>query len=196
MSRQSYRATEMPTVLEIIRKEKDPNLCYIEYAIIRNGSFELAPESVHFQVDQHSWTYQWLEGKKKKHLQQFHQALSTRPLRLATSKEGTEDSNQREEVQMKRKEVKEVENETACAGTGRESGKSSAPLSLSVPFCETGLSPVFLPAYNKVASLLHNNKNIVEAPGNHERFLIASDSEPIYSLFCRHERQWVLNLSV
>ena len=92
----------MPTVLEIIRKEKDPNLCYTEDAIIRNGSFELTPELAHFQVDQHSWTYQWLEGKKKKHLQQFHQALSTRPLRLATSKEGTEDSNQREEVQMER----------------------------------------------------------------------------------------------
>ena len=186
----------MQTVLEIIRKEKDANLCYIKDAIIRNGSFELAPESAHFQVDQHSWTSQWLEGRKKKHLQQFHQALSTRLLRLATSKEGTDDSNQREEVQMERKEVKEVENETACEDTERESEKSLAPLSLSVPFCETGLSPVFLPAYKKAASLLHNNKNIVEAPGNHERFLIASDSEPIYSLLGRHERQWVLHLSV
>lgn len=177
-SRQNYKATEMPTVLENIRKEKDANLCYIEDAIIGNGPFELAPESARFQVDQHSWTYQWPEGKKQKHLQQFHQALSTGPLRLATSKEGTEDSNQREEVQMERKEVQEVENETACEGTGEESEKSSSPLSLSVPFCETGLSPVFLPAYNKAANLLHNKKNIAEAPGNHEGFLVASDSEP------------------
>ena len=63
-SRQNYKATEMPTVLENIRKEKDANLCYIEDAIIGNGPFELAPESAHFQVDQHSWTYQWSEGKK------------------------------------------------------------------------------------------------------------------------------------
>ena len=103
---------------------------------------------------------------------------ATGPLPLATSKEGTEDPNQREEVQMERKEVEEVQNEAACEGIGRESEKSSAPLSLSVPFCETGLSPVFLPAYNKAANLLHNKKNIVEAPGNHEGFLVASDSKP------------------
>ena len=79
---------------------------------------------------------------------------------------------------MERKEVEEVEKEAACEGIGSETEKSSVPLALSIPFCETDLSPVFLSAYNKAANLLHNKKNIVQAPGNHEGFLVASESEP------------------
>ena len=53
---------------------------------------------------------------------------------------------------------------------------TSTAHSLSIPFCETGLSSVFLPSYNKAACLLLCCTNIVEAPGNHKGFLVASDT--------------------
>ena len=65
----------MPTVFENIRKEKDANLCYVEDAIIDNGPFEIAPGFEHFKVDEHSWTYDWSEEKRQKHLRDFHEAL-------------------------------------------------------------------------------------------------------------------------
>lgn len=177
-SRQNYKATEMPTVVENIRKEKDANLCYVEDAIIGNGPFELAPEAAHFQVDQYSWTYQWSEGKRKKHLQKFNQALSTGPSRLPTATQETQDSNEVEEAQMESEEVHEVEDKTACEETGEKGDQTSTTVSLSVSFCETGLSVVFLPSYKKAANLfLDETLNIVKAPGNHEGFLVASDSE-------------------
>jgi len=64
-ARQNYKATEMPTVIENIRKETNANLCYVEDAVIGNGPFELALEFTHFNIDQSSWTYQWPKEKKK-----------------------------------------------------------------------------------------------------------------------------------
>ena len=65
----------MPTVVENIRKEKNANLCYVEDAIIGNGPFEIAPGFEHFKVHEHSWTYDWSEEKRQKHLREFHEAL-------------------------------------------------------------------------------------------------------------------------
>ena len=56
-ARQNYKATEMPTFVENIRKEKNANLCYVEDAVIGNGPFELALEFTHFNIDQFSCTY-------------------------------------------------------------------------------------------------------------------------------------------
>ena len=151
-ARQNYKATEMPTVVENIRKEKDANLCYVEDAIIGNGPFQLAPEFAHFQVDQHTWTYQWSEEKKQRHLRQFHEALST-------------DREKREEGQQQ--EVEETPGEEA---------RISTP-SLSIPFSETGLSPVFLSSFNKASCLLLSSTNVVKAPGDHKGFLVSSDTE-------------------
>ena len=50
--------------------------------------------------------------------------------------------------------------------------ETSTAHSLSIPFCETGLSSVFLPSYNKAACLLLSSTNIVEAPGDHKGFLV------------------------
>ena len=55
--RQNYKATEMPTFVENIRKEKNANLCYVEDAVIGNGPFGLALEFIHFNIDQFSYTY-------------------------------------------------------------------------------------------------------------------------------------------
>ena len=54
--------------------------------------------------------------------------------------------------------------------------ETSTAHSLSIPFCETGLSSVFLPSYNKAACLLLSRTNIVEAPGNHKGFLVPGDT--------------------
>lgn len=56
-ARQSYKATEMPTFVENIRKEKNANLCYVEDAVVGTGPFELALEFTHFNIDQFSYTY-------------------------------------------------------------------------------------------------------------------------------------------
>lgn len=74
-ARQNYKATEMPTVVENIRKEKNANLCYVEDAILGNRPFKIAPGFEHFKVDEHSWTYDWSEEKRQKHLREFHEAL-------------------------------------------------------------------------------------------------------------------------
>lgn len=103
-ARQNYKATEMPTVVENIRKEKNANLCYVEDAIIGNGPFELSPEFAHFKVDQHSWTYAWSEEKKQKHLRKFHEAIPTDPLRIGTSKPGADHCNQEDELGLTERE--------------------------------------------------------------------------------------------
>ena len=54
--------------------------------------------------------------------------------------------------------------------------ETSTAHSLSIPFCETGLTSVFLPSYNKAACLLLSSANIVEAPGDQKRFLVANDT--------------------
>ena len=61
-------------------------------------------------------------------------------------------------------ETKEIREETSTAH------------SLSIPFCETVFTSVFLPSYNKAACLLLSSTNILEAPGDHEGFLVASDT--------------------
>lgn len=103
-ARQKYKATEMLTVAENIRKERNANLCYVEDAIIGNGPFELSPEFAHFKVDQYSWTYHWSEEKKQKHLRQFHEAISTDPLRIGTSKAGADHCNQEDELGLTERE--------------------------------------------------------------------------------------------
>ena len=71
----------MPTVVENIRKEKNANLCYVEDAILGNRPFEIASGFKHFKVDEHSWTYDWSEEKRQKHLREFHEALQSQPRR-------------------------------------------------------------------------------------------------------------------
>ena len=178
-ARQNYKATEMPTVVENIRKEKDANLCYVEDPIIGNGPFELAPGFAHFKVDQYSWTYHWSEEKKQKHLRQFHEAISTDPLRIGTSKPRADDCNQEDELGLTEREEGQQEEggETPPEETREIREETSTPHSLSFPFCDTGLSSVFSPSYNKAARLLLSSKNIVKAPGDHKGFLVASDTE-------------------
>lgn len=48
---------------------------------------------------------------------------------------------------------------------------------MSVHFSETGLSSVFRPAYSKAVRLLTGGENIVKAPGQHQGFLVTSDTE-------------------
>ena len=178
-ARQNYKATEMSKVVENIQKEKNANLCYVEDAIIGNGPFEIAPGFEHFKVDEHSWTYDWSEEKRQKHLREFHEALpvvTTVPrggiysqkneLGLEESGEGRQQDPEGGESPPE--ETREMREETSTAH------------SLSIPFSETGLSSVFLPSYNKAACLLLSSTNIVEAPGDHKGFLVASDTGATY----------------
>jgi hypothetical protein len=73
--RQNYKASEMSTVIDNIRREKDTNLSSIEDAIIDKGPYELAPQALHFKVDEHIWTYKWSPARRLRHLKKFHQAL-------------------------------------------------------------------------------------------------------------------------
>jgi hypothetical protein len=66
--RQDFKATDMPTVIDNIRNEKEVNLVYIEDAIIGNGPYELAPAFKHFFVERHTWTYEWSEARKIEYL--------------------------------------------------------------------------------------------------------------------------------
>ena len=169
-SRQNYNATEIPTVVENIRKEKNSNLCYVEDAIIGNGPFELVPQFAHFSVDQHSWTYEWSADKKQKHLRQFQQALATDQLPIGTSTSRADDE---EQGQVERAGVQEEDVDTPPEEKEERSDKTAT----SVLPCETGLSTVFLPSYNKASHLLFDTDTIVKVPGNHKGFLVASDTE-------------------
>ena len=142
-ARQNCKATEMSTVFENIHMEKNANLYYVEDAIIGNGPFELAPEFTHFNIDQSCWTYHWSEEKKKNHLCQFHEAVSTDPLHMGISKPRDKISKKMNcDLQEERKDNKK---------------KVEKP---PVPLGDTGLSSVFSSSYNKAARFLVNSANI------------------------------------
>ena len=70
--RQNYKASDMPTVVENIRKEKDVQAALVEDAIIGVGPYELATPYKHLNVDPHVWTYQWSNRQRDQHLKKFH----------------------------------------------------------------------------------------------------------------------------
>ena len=55
---QNYKASDMPSVVENICKEKDVQAALVEDAIIGVGPYELATPYKHLNVDAHVWTYQ------------------------------------------------------------------------------------------------------------------------------------------
>ena len=106
--------------------------------------------------------------KRKGKVREFHEALpvvTTVPrggiysqqneLGLEESGEGRQQDPEGGETPLQ--ETREVQEETSTAH------------SLSIP-------SVFLPSYNKAACLLLSSTNIVEAPGDHKGFLVASDT--------------------
>ena len=73
--RQDYKASDMPTVVENIRKEEDVQAAFVEDAIIGVGPYELASPFKQFQVDVHEWTYKWSQRQRDQHLKTFHQSI-------------------------------------------------------------------------------------------------------------------------
>ena len=90
---------------------------------------------------------------------QFHEAVSTDPLRIGISKARPNDSNQKDELGLTGREEGQQEE-------GGENPPEKAH-SLSGSFGDTGLSSVFSSSYSKAARLLVNSGNIVKAPGDH-----------------------------
>ena len=99
-ARQNYKATEMPTVVENIRKEKNANLCYVEDAVIGNGPFESALEFTHFNTDQSSWTYHWSQMQKKEPFGPVSRSCFYWSLAYGISKPRANDGNQKDEPRL------------------------------------------------------------------------------------------------
>ena len=70
--RQNYKASDMPIVVENIRKDKDVQAAVVEDAMIGVGPYELATPCNHLNVDACVWTYQWSNRQRDEHLKKFH----------------------------------------------------------------------------------------------------------------------------
>lgn len=190
--RQDYKASDMPTVVENIRKEKDVQAAFVEDAIIGVGPYQLATPYKHFQVDVHVWTYKWSQRQRDQHLKKFHE--SSVPKKEHTDCEQLQDISV---IDSLTKDVIVIDDESSPSASQQEASQSESavPFSeaglstdercdqndllttyeLSVPFSETGLSPVYRGAYDKAARLSKTN-NVVKAPGKHVGYITESES--------------------
>ena len=82
--RQNYKASDVPTVVENIRKEKDVQVTLVEDAIIGVGPYEFATPCKHLTVDAHLWTYRWSNRQRDQHLFFFFEKV---PWGIACAKE-------------------------------------------------------------------------------------------------------------
>ena len=64
--RQNYKASDMPIVVENIRKEKDVQAALVEDVIIGVGPYELATPC------KHTRSCQWSNRQRDQHLKKFH----------------------------------------------------------------------------------------------------------------------------
>jgi len=190
--RQDYKASDMPTVVDNIRKEKDAQAAFVEDAIIGVGPYQLVPPYKHLQVDAHVWTYQWSQRQRDQHLRKFHE--SSVPRREHTACEQLQDISVTDSPS---KAVIVIDDESSPSASQQNASQgelflpfTDAGLStdersdqndsfpsyeLSLPFSETGLSPVYRGAYDKAARLCMSN-DVVKAPGKHVGFLTERDS--------------------
>ena len=131
--RQNYKASDMPTVVENIRKEKDVQAALVEDAIIGVGPCELVTPYKHLSVDAHVWTYQWSNRKRDQHLKKFH-GESRLPKREGA---GCEQQLQPEDIKViDRSDVIMIDDDPSPSSSQQEASRSE----IFVPTSEAGLS--------------------------------------------------------
>ena len=180
--RQDYKASDMPTVAENIRKEKDVQAAFVEDAIIGVGPYELASPFKQFQVDAQEWTYKWSQRQRDQHLKTFHRSILPKReqdvIVINPDDEASPTVSQKNDHPCELPILSEDYCELPTERRSDHSDPSSASATnceLSVPFTETGLSPVYRLAYEKAVRLSESN-SIVKAPGKHVRYLTESEA--------------------
>ena len=168
--------------MENIRKEKDVQAAFVEDAINGVGPYELASPFKKFQVDAHEWTYKWSQRQRDQHLKTFH--LSILPKReqdvivIDPDDEASPTVSQKNdhpyELSILSVDHCELPTDRRCDHSDPSSA-SATNCELSVPFTETGLSPVYRLAYEKAVRLSESN-SIVKAPGKHVGYLTESEA--------------------
>ena len=133
-------------------------------------NYQWATPYKHFQVDVHVWTYKWLQMQWDQHLKTFHE--SSVPKKEHTACQQLQDISV---IDSLTKEVIVIDDESSPSASQQEASQSERSIlfseaglstderceqndsfityKLAVPFSETGLSPVYRGAYDKVARL-------------------------------------------